>query len=585
VPPYQDLQAILSGASARKRESSTLDFKEAKPSLKEVWVDLAEAAVCFANAAGGTIVVGVADSPGGPGAFVGCDLDADMLRQRIYRLTAPGLLVEVEEVIFADQRLLSIKVPEGLEVYSTVRGYTYHRVNDECLPMLPAEVSRLTEERRGIDWSAASSLRSLDDMEPLAIRHCRRLLANSTDATRQSYARMSDLDLLRALRAIADDENLTRSGELLLCRGASSAPTTALIYQHRRTLAGEPDAVLRLETPLVLAFEDLLQAVRARQGITPVTLPDGQQLQIEDYPMTAVREAVANALIHGDWRARRPISVEHSAEYVRIISPGPLVSGITVHNILTKGSRARHPALAFAFRLLGLAEEVGQGVDRMYREMIRSGRDTPVISEDKDQVTVLFRGQPPNTRITKFLAALPPEEQEDTDTLLIVLTLCRKRTIDAGELAPIVQRSAAEAQAALRRLSSEPTSILEPTRSTIHRIHPKYRLTADAIARLGNAVAYHGRTSDEIDRKVVEHIRDYGEINNRTLQRLFDVDVYAARDMLRDLVSRNIVTRTSEQSRGTAVRYGPGTAFPHARKLASRKSRGTTHESVKDKRS
>lgn len=136
----------------------------------------------------------------------------------------------------------------------------------------------------------------------------------------------------------------------------------------------------------------------------------------------------------------------------------------------------------------------------MYREMIRSGRDTPVISEDKDQVTVLFRGQPPNTRITKFLAALPPEEQEDTDTLLIVLTLCRKRTTDAGQLAPIVQRSEAEAQAALRRLSSEPTSILEPTRGTINRIRPTYRLTADAITRLGNAVAYHGRTSDEIDR-------------------------------------------------------------------------------------
>jgi ATP-dependent DNA helicase RecG len=292
-----------------------------------------------------------------------------------------------------------------------------------------------------------------------------------------------------------------------------------------------------------------------------------------------VREAVANALIHGDWRARQPISVEHSSEYAKISSPGSLVSGITVHNILTKGSRARHPALASAFRLLGLAEEVGQGVDRMYREMIRSGRDTPVISEDKDQVTVLFRGQPPNTRITKFLAALPLEEQEDTDTLLIVLTLCRKRTIDAGELAPIVQRSEAEAQAALRRLSGEPTSILEPTRGTINRIRPKYRLTADAIARLGNAVAYHGRTSDEIDRKVVEHLRDYGEINNRTLQRLFDVDVYAARDMLRDLVSRKIVTRTSEQSRGIAVRYGPGTAFPQARKTASRKPRGTTHES------
>ncbi|GII22168.1 RNA-binding domain-containing protein [Planosporangium mesophilum] len=578
-PLEQELRAIFTGTAARKRESSTLDFKEAKSNLKEAWADLAEAAVCFVNAAGGTIVVGIADNPGGPGAFVGCDLDADVLRQRIYHLTSPGLLVDVAEQSYADTRLLVIKVPEGVEVHSTVRGYTYQRVNDECLPMRPAEVSRLTEERRGIDWSATSSLRPVDDVDPLAIRHCRRLLQTSGDSTRQSYARMSDLDLLRALRAVAEDGNLTRSGELLLCRNAASAPPDAVVYQHRKTQAGEPDAILRLETPLVLAFEDLIQAVRARQGITPLTLPDGQQLQIEDYPMTAVREAVANALIHGDWRARTPVSIEHSPEYLKVTSPGPLVSGITIHNILTKGSRARYPALTSAFRILGLAEEVGQGVDRMYREMIRSGRDTPVIAEDKDQVSVLFRGQPPNTRIAKFLAALPPEEQNDTDTLLIVLLLCRKRTVNAGELAPVIQRSESEAQAVLRRLSGEPVSILEPTRGTQSRSRPSYRLKGDAITRLGNAVAYHGRASEEIDRKVVDHVRDYGEINNRTVQRLFDVDVYAARDMLQELVARKMITRISEQTRGVAVRYGPGTKFPETRKTAPKKRTQPPQES------
>ncbi|MBQ1021515.1 putative DNA binding domain-containing protein [Micromonospora sp. D93] len=565
----QDLEAILAGTAARKRESSILDFKVAKSNLKDAWADLAEASVCFANASGGTIVVGVSDTPGGPEAFIGCELDEHTLRQRIYHLTMPGLLVEVDVVRFAHKRLLVIRVPEGLEVYSTTRGYTYHRVNDECLPMRPAEVSRLAEERRGVDWSAAPSSRSLEDVDPLALRQCRRLLANSVDSRRQSYARLSDHDLLRALKAVGDDERLTRAGELLLCTAAASAPADAVVYQHRKTQAGEPDAIMRLGTPLVLAFDELLQAIRARQGITPVTLADGQQLQIEDYPMAAVREAVANALIHGDWRARLPVSVEHSSQYLKVTSPGPLVSGITVSNILTKGSRARHPALASAFRLLGLAEEVGQGVDRMYREMIRSGRDTPLISDDNDQVSVLFRGQAPNTRITKFLATLPPEEQDDTDALLIVLVLCSKRTITAKQLAPIIQRSELEGQAVLRRLSSDPSMLLEPTRGTANRTQPTYRLAAESLTRLGNAVAYHGRKSDEVDRKVIEHMRDYDEINNRTVQRLFDVDVYAARDILKDLVDRQIITRTSEQTRGVAVRYGPGSLFPATGKKGS----------------
>lgn len=134
----------------------------------------------------------------------------------------------------------------------------------------------------------------------------------------------------------------------------------------------------------------------------------------------------------------------------------------------------------------------------------------------------------------------------------------------------MIQRSESEAQASLRRLSGEPILILEPTRGTQRRSHPSYRLKSDAITRLGNAVAYHGRASDEVDKKVVDHIRDYGEINNRTVQRLFDVDVYAARDVLQDLVARNIITRISEQTRGVAVRYGPGMRFPMAPKRRTR---------------
>ncbi|MFC4588901.1 RNA-binding domain-containing protein [Sphaerisporangium corydalis] len=556
------LEAVLQGTMARKCENERLDFKEAKPDLKDACNDLAEAAVCFANAGGGHIVVGVVDSGSGPDAFVGCQLDPGMLRGRIHQLTNPSLLVEVSPLDFAGARLLVVSVPAGLDVYSTTKGYAYQRINDQCLPMRPLDISRLTEERRGLDWSATPSGRAVDDIDPLALRYCMRLLQNSSDPTRRSYGRMSAIDLLRAMRVIADDGSLNRAGEILLCSGSVSTSADLVVYQHRRTQAGEADAILRMQSPLVLVFEELLQSIRSRQGITPLTLADGQQIQIEDYPSAAVREAIANAFIHGDWRIRSPVHVDHSAEYLRITSPGPLVNGITIHNILTMGSRARYPALAAAFRLLGLAEEVGQGVDRMFREMIRSGRDTPIISEDQDQVTVLFRGQPPNTKIARFLTTLPAEEQEDTDALLIIRTLCRKRTVSAPEIAPIVQRSAEEAQASLLRLSTSPVDILEPTRGTMRLSFPSYRLRGDVVARLGAAVSYHSRAMDEIDRKVIDHIMDYGEVNSRTIQRLFDVDVYQARDILRDLVGREMITRTSEQKRGTAVRYGPGPAFP-----------------------
>lgn len=566
-----ELKAILAGTSGAKVETERLDFKEQKQNLKEAWNDLAEAAVCFANGSGGVLIVGVSDKIAGKGAFVGTDLDPTVLRAKIHQLTNPSLLVEIENFTFADVKLIEIRIPEGIEVYSTTKGYTYQRINADCVPMAPTDVARLSDERRGADWSAISSGRPPEDVDPFAMRYIRRLLSSSRDENRQRYSKLSDLDLLRALKAIAKDGYLTNSGELLLCSEARCAPDELAVYQHKRTQSGEADSIVRLSSPLVLAFEETLNLIRARQGITPVTLPDGQQLQIEDYPSSAVREAVANAFIHGDWRVRMPVQIEHSPEYLRIESPGPLVSGVTVRNILTHGSRARFPALTSAFRVLGLSEEVGQGVDRMYREMIRSGRDIPGISESATVVSVLFRGQPPKVRITKFLSTLPEDEQNDTDTLLIVRYLCEKKTVNASAIAEHVQRSIDEAQAVLLRLSADSVNVLEPTRGTVNRRYPSYRLRASVVAQLGNAVSYHSRAMDDIDKKIVEHVNDYGEINNRTIQRLFDVDVYQARDIIRDLVGREILARSSPQTRGVAVKYAAGPRFPEQPKKRRRK--------------
>ena len=84
----------------------------------------------------------------------------------------------------------------------------------------------------------------------------------------------------------------------------------------------------------------------------------------------------------------------------------------------------------------------------------------------------------------------------------------------------------------------------------------------DRLGLLGSAVRYHRRTVDDIDRKVIAHVQEYGRISNRTLQNLFDIDTYRARDVLKDLRERDMLIKTSTQERGIAVEYGPGPKFP-----------------------
>ena len=554
-----------SQTSASKAETVTLDFKTEKPTAKETFQDLAEAAVCFANAAGGTIVLGVSDTGTGTEAFLGTALNEHQLRSRIHDLTQPALTVTVNAIYWIDKRLLVIDVPEGLDVYSTGKGIFTQRWNDQCLPMRPADVARLSDERSGVDWSAQASDRTVADVDTLAMQRMRALLRSTGDDTKERLARLDDRSLLQELNLMTGGSKLTRAADYLLCAPSAQTAHELLVYQHRQTRSGEADQVSRWTSPLLTAFNEALGVISARVNLTPVNTAHGQQLSIEDFPLVAVREALANAMMHGDLRERRPVQIEHSPEALTVRSPGPLVAGITPENILTHGSRPRFPLIAATMRVLGLAEELGQGVDRMFREMVRSGRAIPIVQVlegEQTETGVDFQGGPANVRLAKFVAELPEAERSDTDALLITYLLCQKRTAAAKEVASAIQRSAAEAETVLRRLAHGEAKMIEPTAGTANRIHPNYRFTSASLSTLGPAVTYSRRAASETDRKVVEHIREYQTINNSTLQRLFDIDVYQARDLLRDLVGREILVRISEQTRGVAVKYGPGPKFP-----------------------
>lgn len=134
----------------------------------------------------------------------------------------------------------------------------------------------------------------------------------------------------------------------------------------------------------------------------------------------------------------------------------------------------------------------------------------------------------------------------------------------------LAQRSAAEAEAVLRRLASDAAGLLERTSHSRQRRAGTYRLRGEPLRRLGTAVAYHRPSTDETDRKIISHVRDYGHINNRTLQNFLDVGVYKARDIISNLVQRGILARVSAQQRGPNVEWGKGPDFPATRSRRNR---------------
>lgn len=555
---------ILAGAPAAELESNQLDFKTQPDSKRDAIRTLLDAAVCFANTTGGTVVMGVANGTAGQSAFTGCDLDPAIVQRRIFELTEPALTVGARAEEYAGAVLLVVDVLQSFEVHADKQGRATRRLGTDCLPISPQEHRRLREERLGVDWSAQPSRRAPDDVTARAMTAAREALSR-VDDDRRPLASLGDIDLLRALGVVDDAGRLLRAGEILFCEPAAGV-NPAVLYQYRPTPGGEAAAVERLQAPLMLAFESAMTLVRARRNVTPLTLANGQQIEISDFPEVAVREALSNAVVHRDYRIAAPVNIEHSPSSFVTISPGPLVGSVTSKNILTHASTPRNPALARAARILRLAEETGRGVDRMFREMIRAGQDPPVIDEGVDFVRVVLSGGAPRTSVSRFVSQLPSEERDDTDTMLVLFTLCQRKTVSASEMAVILQKGEVEAEIILRRLAQDTPGILEPTRESQRSRKKQYRLRGDTLRTLGTAVRYHRRSNDQIDRKVIAHINEYGKITNRTLQNLFDIDVWRARDILADLQNRSLIVRISEASRGPSVEYGRGPKFPRSRR-------------------
>jgi ATP-dependent DNA helicase RecG len=566
------LSRIRAGAAPRELESDQLEFKQEESADPRRSLEmLADAVVCLANAEGGTIVVGVVDGLAGPAAFRGVSsrLTADVIRKGIFDRTRPSLSVPVAELIEETARLVVITVPKGAVFYANAAGTATRRLGSECRPFPPEEQRQAMAARGLSDWSAEATDYGMEAVSADEVARVRRLLLL---AGREDLARSDERKLARDLRLLNARGKLTRAGLLILGDAeaiAAAIPNHGFAYQYRSSPGSESSARTRSARPFLAAVETLLDAVAVRSRVHPLSASGGVQIQIQDYPKDAVRELVVNALVHRDYELAGAVEVEHSPDSLAITSPGGLVFGITPENILTHPSTPRNRLLLETVTALQVAERTGQGIDRAYRELLRTGKVPPAFTDDGYQVRVLVPGGTGNDAFARYVADLDPELGGDVDVLLAISHLRDSRNIDAPRLAAIAQRSTGEAQGVLERLVH--AKILGPTARTASRALPTYVLTGLTLADLGRAVRYHVRHADETDRKVADHVREYGHVTNQTLRRLFDLDVTGARDLLRALQQRGVLVKLDQGRGGPGIRYGRGPKMPAG---DGRKSKG-----------
>lgn len=122
------------------------------------WDDLARACVCFANGAGGRLLIGIEDGEGlpPPAQTVAPDL-IEKLRKRIGELTVNVQALPTLQRAVNGGQFIELIVDRSPSVASTSDGRYFLRVADTCVPVLGDDVLRLANERPGRSWETMES--------------------------------------------------------------------------------------------------------------------------------------------------------------------------------------------------------------------------------------------------------------------------------------------------------------------------------------------------------------------------------------------------------------------------------------------
>lgn len=110
----------------------------------------------------------------------------------------------------------------------------------------------------------------------------------------------------------------------------------------------------------------------------------------DELPVAALREAVANAIVHRNYLVHGMIKVSIFDDRVEISSPGTLYANLSEDEMMRGISRLRNPLLAEGFHKLGIIERWGGGVRRIYDLCREGGISAPVYHVGTDSITIVF---------------------------------------------------------------------------------------------------------------------------------------------------------------------------------------------------
>jgi ATP-dependent DNA helicase RecG len=355
--------------------------------------NLARHCVAFANAQGGTLVIGIEDKENLPPLDqVITDLELpNKLRRRIGTLTenvsAPR--AEIKKYSNGGEAIEITILPSLSNIASTSDGKYFIRISDNSIPLLPNELSRLLTDKPSFIWETRQTKvpkgRVDEDKLQQFVSEIR-----SSQKVSINVKQKSDEEILEHYFFVSGDF-LTNLGVLWVGyrndRGnLSYCPTIHFIKFDE---SGEKVNKITWDdyylNPKELLAAVLTQVPDWNEG---VEIPQGMTRKfVPNYSVVVLRELLVNALIHRPYTQRGEVTIHLYPDHLEIRNPGRFPMGVTTENFLHKSER-RNEKMAKVFSDLALMEAEGSGIDKVYESLLSSGKSLPEVFEGDDFVSI-----------------------------------------------------------------------------------------------------------------------------------------------------------------------------------------------------
>ncbi len=376
-----------------KKEGRVFERKSVRIDAKS----LSNHIVAFANADGGTIVIGVEDN----GEITGIDAYTERVNDILrvpFDYCNPSIRVTIDKVECTDKsvddnHLLIMTIPQSAELHANQQDEVYYRMGDKSKRLSFDERLQLMYAKGSRYYEDEPVFRStIDDIDmDFVSDYCKKI---GYTKTAEEYIRQNK-DYI-----VHHNGREEMSGAALLLFGKDPqrffprAWVRFIRYDGTEAKVGTEMNVIKDKIfggKILDMVQQSIDFVGSQIKEHTRLGADGRFITTSEYPEFVWKEIIINAIAHRDYSIKgTDIQIKMFDDHITVESPGTLPGIVRFSNFRTVHF-SRNPKIAHFMQEYDFVREFGEGIDRMFKEMAEAGLPAPEYTDNAFMLNATIR--------------------------------------------------------------------------------------------------------------------------------------------------------------------------------------------------